>query len=109
MSQDATFLSDLQVFSRETITCALVYNRFFLAESMLMGVTHEDVILGDKICILYWVQTPLVMRPAVDTIHWLAKHLSPDVDICWVRLWTSLHKASMKNRYLRYIEGRKIR
>jgi hypothetical protein len=27
-----------------------------------MGVTHEDVRVGDKICILYGMQTPVVLR-----------------------------------------------
>lgn len=40
----------------------LFRKRFFLAEPGLMGVTHEDVIVGDKICILYGMRTPVVLR-----------------------------------------------
>jgi hypothetical protein len=48
----------------------LFRRRFFLAEPRQMGVTHEDVIVGDKICILYGIRTPVVLRP-VDSYYTL--------------------------------------
>jgi len=48
----------------------LFRRRFFLAEPGLTGVGHEDVVVGDKICILYGMQTPVILR-SVDTYYTL--------------------------------------